>query len=97
MGVTSAMVLFAVIWFMVLFVVLPLRLRTQGEEGDVVKGTHASAPANFQPRRTALIVTGVAAVIWAVVAGTIWSGVITMDHLDKLNEITILKPGGRGE
>ncbi len=32
MGITSALVLFAVIWFMVLFVTLPIGLRTQGDE-----------------------------------------------------------------
>ena len=31
MGITSAIVLFAVIWFMVLFIVLPLGLQTQTE------------------------------------------------------------------
>lgn len=93
MAVTSAMVLFAVIWFMVLFVVLPLRLRTQGEAGEVVKGTHASAPANFRPRRTALIVTIVAFFVWVIVAGIIWSGTITVDDLKSLNDLTILKAG----
>lgn len=48
MGITSALVLFAVVWFMTFFVVLPLRLTTQGEAGEVVPGTHKSAPADAQ-------------------------------------------------
>lgn len=82
MGIVSALVLFAVVWFLVLFVVLPLRRRTQGEDGEIVPGTHASAPANFDPRRTALIVTGVSLVIWAALAATIWSGAITIDNIE---------------
>ena len=35
MGITSAIVLFAVVWFMTLFIVLPLRLETQGDAGEV--------------------------------------------------------------
>ncbi len=35
MGITSALVLFAVIWFMVLFITLPLRLTTQGDVGEI--------------------------------------------------------------
>lgn len=97
MTIASSLVLYAVVWFMTLFVVLPLRLRTQGDEGQVEEGTHASAPANFRPGRTALWVTGVGTVIWAVLAAIIWSGVITIDDLAGLNRLTILKPGGTGE
>ena len=31
MAITSAIVLFAVIWFLVMFITLPIRLRTQGD------------------------------------------------------------------
>ena len=46
MGITSALVLFAVIWFLVFLVVIPIRLETQGDVGEVEPGTHAGAPAN---------------------------------------------------
>ncbi|NCV49796.1 MAG: DUF1467 family protein, partial [Rhodobacterales bacterium] len=45
MGITSALVLFAVIWFLVFLVVIPIRLETQGDVGEVEPGTHAGAPA----------------------------------------------------
>ena len=48
MGITSAIVLFAVIWFMLFLIILPLGLQTQSEAGEVVPGTHGSAPANVQ-------------------------------------------------
>ena len=43
MGITAALVLFAVIWFMVLFITLPIRLQTQGDVGEVTPGTQAGA------------------------------------------------------
>ena len=82
MGITSAIVLFAVIWFLVLFITLPIRLRTQGDEGEVVPGTQAGAPVNFNVKRTMWIVTGIAAVQWAVIAGVIVFGGITVHDID---------------
>lgn len=82
MGITSAFVLFAVIWFMVFFVVLPLRMQTQGDAGDIVPGTHASAPADPQLRRKARLTTIWAVGLWIIIAGTILSGVITVRDLD---------------
>ena len=82
MGPVSAIVLFAVVWAMVFFVVLPLRLQTQGEAGEVVPGTHASAPADAQIGRKAKITTLWALPIWAVIAGTILSGAISVRDID---------------
>ena len=88
MGVTSAIVLFAVIWFMVFFVVLPLRLTTQGEAGEVVPGTPESAPADPQIKRKARITTFWALGIWAVVAGVLISEVITVRDIDWFNRMS---------
>ena len=82
MGITSAIVLFAVIWFMVFFVVLPLRMTTQGEAGEVVPGTHASAPSDAQIGRKARVTTFWATGLWIVIAGVIISGAITVRDLD---------------
>lgn len=82
MGVTSGLVLFAVIWFMVFFVMLPLRLTTQGESGEVVPGTHSSAPHDHGLGRKAWITTGVAVVIWGICAAVILSGAVTVRDLD---------------
>ena len=44
MTVVSAFVLWVIIWFLTLFVVLPIGLTTQEEAGEVVPGTPAGAP-----------------------------------------------------
>ncbi len=82
MGITSAIVLFAVVWFMTFFVVLPLRLTTQGEAGEVVPGTHRSAPADPQLHRKVRLTTWWALGIWAVIAGVILSGWISVRDID---------------
>ena len=82
MSITAAMVLYAVIWFMLFLMILPIRLKTQGEEGKVVPGTHASAPENPQIKRKAKVTTLIALVLWAVIAYIIISGTITVRDLD---------------
>ena len=82
MTITAAIVLYSVIWFMVFFVVLPLRLVTQGETGEIVPGTHRSAPAEAQIGRKARITTLWATLIFVVVAGVILSGWVTVRDLD---------------
>ena len=47
-----------------------------------MRGTHGSAPENPQLKRRFLVTTGVAAVIWAVIAWIIISGVITIEDID---------------
>ncbi len=82
MGPTSAIVLFAVIWFMTFFIVLPIRLKTQGDVGEVVPGTQAGAPHEHNLKKKALITTAIAIVLWCVIAGIILSGLITVRDID---------------
>ncbi|MCA0847136.1 DUF1467 family protein [Salipiger thiooxidans] len=82
MAITSALVLYAVIWFMTFLVVIPFRLETQGDRGEVVEGTHASSPEVHNLRRKALITTGIALVLWAIIAGVILSGWVTVRDID---------------
>lgn len=82
MTITAAIVLFAVIWWMVFFVVLPLRFQSQDEAGSVVPGTPKSAPAQAQVGRKAKITTLVAIVLWVVIAAIILSGVISVRDID---------------
>ena len=82
MTIFSSLVLYAILWFMTLFVVLPLRLTTQAEAGHVVPGTPESAPADPQIRKRMLITTGVSFVLWVVIAGIILSGRVAVDDFD---------------
>ncbi len=81
MGITSALVLFAVIWWMTFFVLLPVRIKTQGDLGDVEPGTHAGAPQIHHLKRKAWITTGIAAVLWVIIAGIILSEIVTVSDL----------------
>ena len=82
MSITGGAVLLIVIWFMTLFIVLQATARTQGDEGEVVPGTHEGAPANFRVGRTMLITSAIALPLWGAAVATIVSGVISVESLD---------------
>ena len=67
MSWTSAVAVYFVIWWLVLFAVLPWGVRTQGEAGAVEPGSPESAPAQPQLVRKALITTIIAAIVFALV------------------------------
>lgn len=82
MSITAAIVLFTMIWFLVFLIVLPLGMTSQAETGEVVPGTPASAPAEARVKRKFWITTAIAVVLWAIAAGIILSGWITIRDLD---------------
>ena len=82
MSIAGGIVLFAILWFLVFFVVLQTGARSQDDAGEVTPGTPASAPADAQIVRKAKITTAIALVLWAGIAGVILSGVITIRDLD---------------
>lgn len=87
MGITSALVLYAVLWFLTFLIVIPIRLKTQGDVGQIVPGTHAGAPHEPQLKKRALITTAVAAVLWVIIAYVIISGMLTVRDIDWFNRM----------
>jgi predicted secreted protein len=71
MSLTLAAAIYVVIWWTVLFAVLPIGVRTQGEDGEIVPGTPASAPTRPRLGRivwlTTLLSCGLFAAFWLAV------------------------------
>jgi len=82
MAITSALVLYAVIWFMTFFIALPIRIKTQGDLGKVVPGTQAGAPEHHHLKKKVIFTTIIATILWAAIAGIILSGWISVSDLD---------------
>lgn len=72
MSLTLGIALYFIIWWTVLFAVLPFGLRTQDEAGEVVPGTPSSAPATPRLLRLFLINTVVAGVVF----GFVWAAIV---------------------
>ena len=71
------MAIYFIIWWIVLFAVLPFGVRTQAEDGSVVPGTPESAPARPRLLRIFLINTLVATIVFAIVYVVIVYKVVT--------------------
>jgi len=71
MSLTFSIAIYVLLWWVVLFAVLPLGVRTQGEDGTVVPGTPESAPTRPRFLRilglTTLLTSIVFAGFWAIV------------------------------
>lgn len=64
-----AVAIYLTIWWIVLFAILPIGVRSLHEEGAVVpEGTEPGAPARPELLKKALITTVVSAVIFAVLS-----------------------------
>lgn len=82
MTITAALVLYSVTWFMVFFCVLPVRFESQGDRGQVMPGTPASAPEDAMISKKARITTIIATVLFGLFYLIITSGLITIDNMD---------------
>jgi len=89
MSVTSAIVLFAVIWFLTFLIVIPFRIKTQGDLGAIVKGTQAGAPEVHNLRKKAIITTGASLVLWLVITLIILSEFITIQDIDFFGKMVV--------
>ena len=83
-GPFSAFVLYAMVWAIVMLILLQTNVRTQGDEGRRVDGTHASAPTSVGLKRRLLWATGIAFAIWAPLCWLIVSGMVGIDDLRRI-------------
>lgn len=66
-GNVLATAIFYIGWFISLFVVLPVGVRTQSDEGEIIRGTSAGAPVNARAGRIIALTTIVASAVFAVI------------------------------
>ena len=81
MTLAFALAIYVVIWWIVLFAILPIGIRTQAEEGDVSPGTTESAPHLPRMLPKILATTVVSSVIFAVLYVIIVHHLITLDQI----------------
>ena len=69
--VAGGIALFFVIWWILLFAVLPFGVRSQAEAGEIVKGSEPGAPAAPALREKAVWTTLIASAVLVIVAGVL--------------------------
>jgi predicted secreted protein len=66
MSLPTAIAIYFIIWWMVLFAVLPWGVRSQHEDGHVAPGTDPGAPVVPNVKRKLVLTTILAAVVFAL-------------------------------
>ena len=79
MGIAGSLVTIIVIWWLAFFILLPIGIRSQLEEGVVEPGTPESAPAIHHLRNKALGALVVALLLWAVLFSIINLELVTLE------------------
>ena len=82
MAVATAVAIYFLIWWIVLFAVLPWGVRAQDE--DSPPGTDPGAPRVPRLRAKLIWTTVVAGVVWGVCAVLYSKGLVTLDGLSSL-------------
>jgi predicted secreted protein len=84
MSVTTAVAIYFIIWWTVLFAVLPWGVRSQVETGTVVQGTDPGAPAIPQLWLKLAWTTLVSTLIFALCAVSYSYRLVTLESLARL-------------
>ena len=74
MSLISAFAVFFIIWWLTLFTILPIGVRSQVEEGETVLGTERGAPV--RPRL--FLKMGITTLVSAVIFAAFWYLTITL-------------------
>ena len=81
MSIATAVAIYFIIWWVVLFAVLPWGVRSQEEGGDVVSGSDPGAPVVPRLWWKLLWTTIVAGLVFAVFAFVYVNRLVTFDDL----------------
>jgi len=79
MSLSFAIAIYFVLWWLVLFAILPFGVTTQDEDGEVIAGTESSAPIAPQLGKKALLTTLVSAAIFGSVYALSATGIVDLD------------------
>jgi predicted secreted protein len=85
MAITTAIAIYFIIWWVVLFAVLPWGVRSQNESGDVTPGTDPGAPAAPRIWSKLLWTTVVTSIVFAILAASYKSGLIPYETLKAMS------------
>jgi predicted secreted protein len=81
MTIATAAAIYFIIWWLVLFAVLPWGVRSQHESGERAAGTDPGAPVIANVRRKLIWTTAIAGVVFAVWQVAYSYRLVTLDQL----------------
>ena len=83
-SISTALAIYFVLWWVVLFAILPFGVRSQSEQGQRAPGTDPGAPVKAHMLRKLLWTTLISALIYAAAALAYRAGYLEIERLSKL-------------
>jgi len=88
MQITSIIAIYALMWVMTAFIMLPFGIKTHDEAGiPKVPGQADSAPANFKPGRVVFRATIIAAILTALFVLNYTNGWVGVEAINVFEQI----------
>lgn len=84
MSISSSIAIYFVLWWVVLFAVLPFGVRSQVEEGESVPGSDPGAPVLPRMARKMIWTTVISLVIFAAGLWAYRAGYLNVERLTKM-------------
>lgn len=81
MGIAGSLMVIVIVWWLAFFMMLPIGVRSQIEDGNVVPGTEPSAPTSPNLMRKAIYAFLLALVIWAAMFALIEYKLVSLDDI----------------
>jgi len=85
MSAVGYFAVYIIIWWVVLFAVLPQGVSSQHEVGEFSPGTDPGAPTETGLKRKFYITTGIAAAVWFLFFVLVETGVLTLESIANLS------------
>ena len=89
MNLFSAFVMYLIVWWLTLFMILPIGVRGQAEENDIVEGSEPGAPVNSDMWRKVKLTTIIGTILWVLVCTIIITGIFNWDDLARLMGVPV--------
>jgi predicted secreted protein len=88
-SISTAIAIYFVLWWVVLFAVLPFGVRSQVESGEEIAGTDPGAPSVPRMAKKLLWTTLVSAVIFGAGMAAFRAGYLNVERLSKMMGIPL--------
>jgi len=85
MSISTVLAIYFILWWVVLFAILPIGVHSQHESGEVAPGTDPGAPAVHLLWRKLLWTTIVASIVFAVAVAVYKANLVPIDWLMKVS------------
>jgi len=89
MPLVTGIAVYFVLWWLIIFIVLPWGVKGQHEEGKIVRGSEPGAPTKARMKRKAIQTTILTAIVWVIIFVIVKYKLIDIDNIPFIPDFSI--------